>query len=107
MKERRIRSMKSIFSLRSKILLGALALAIVALSGPTANAASGNAANKLLLSQMNLFDPFKLQSTSASITESDSGAEDMLLLEIMSMSNRPPIRIPYRPVLRSPFRPPL
>ncbi len=96
----------------SKILIGALILAVVVGLGAVAHAdaASDSTNNELVLGYLSLFNPFTLQSTSVSTTESGGGTEGdsgpILLLGIGTTS-RPPIRIPYRPSLRSPFRPPL
>jgi len=115
MKDLWIRNKKNKFGLKSKILLGGLALAVIIGLGTAAHGASDNTnnKNKLLLGQMSLFDPFTLQSTrvsaarSESKSESDPGMDIILLAEAMKMKPQPPIRIPFRPALRSPFRPPL
>lgn len=97
----------------SKILIGALTLAVVAGLGAVAHAdaASDTTKKELLLGHLSLFNPFTLQSTSISAAESGRGTEGdsglILLLVGTGMKSRPPIRIPYRPALRSPFRPPL
>ena len=105
-----VKHKESKLSIKPKILLGAMALAvIVGLSISTAAyAASGNTDSKnvSLSGQMIVFDPFVLKSTRVSVTrsESDPGL-DMLLTKLLS--ERPKIRIPYRPAVRSAFRPPL
>ena len=104
---------KGKISLSSKVLLGALALAVIVGLGSAAYGASDNTDNKtnvLLLKQMSIFDPFTLKSTRVTVTRSESKNEsdpglDILLAEMIYA--RPAIRIPYRPALRSPFRPPL
>ncbi len=106
-----IRGGKSEIGIASKIFAGAAALAIIAglaIVTPADAAASRNATKELLLSEMSLFNPFTLQSTSTKIVESgvEGGFSPIVLLGIGTTS-RPPIRIPYRPSLRSPFRPPL
>ena len=96
---------------KSKILLGALALAVIIIGlGTVANAASDNKSDKLLSGQMSTFDPFTLKSTRVTVTRSENKNEsdpglDILLAEMIYVS--PAIRIPYRPALRTPFRPPL
>ena len=108
-----LRNKKSKLNLNSKILLGALALAVIVGLGSAAYGASDNTDNKtnvLLLKPMGIFDPFTLKSTRVNVTRSESENEsdpglDILLAEMKYVS--PAIRIPYRPALRSPFRPPL
>lgn len=103
-----VRNNRSRFSFVSKMLLGALALAVVAVLGTAADAAAGNTTDRLLLGHISIFDPFTLQSTSISASESgnETGSDPVLLI-LLGGDGRPPIRIPFRPVLRSPFRPPL
>ncbi len=104
---------KGELSLKSKVLLGASALAFIVGLGSAAYGASDNTDNKtnvLLLKQMGIFNPFTLKSTRVPVTRSESENEsdpglDILLAEKIYVS--PAIRIPYRPALRSPFRPPL
>ncbi len=104
---------KGELSLKSNVLLGALALAVIVGLGSAAYGASDNTDNKtngLLLKQMGIFDPFTLKSTRVTVTRSESENETdpglgILLAEMKYVS--PAIRIPYRPALRSPFRPPL
>ncbi|NQT00577.1 MAG: hypothetical protein HQ580_00995 [Planctomycetes bacterium] len=92
---------------KSKILLGALALAVIIIGlGTVANAASDNKSDKLLSGQMSTFDPFTLKSTRVAVTRSENESDpglDILLAEMIYVS--PAIRIPYRPALRTPFRP--
>ncbi len=116
MKDVWIRNNKNKIGLKSKILLGGLALAVIIGLGTAAYGASDNTdnKNKLLLGQMSLFDPFTLQSTRVSVarseskSESDPGMDIILLAEAMKIKLQPlQIRIPFRPALRSPFRPPL
>lgn len=110
MKDVLVRSNKGKFSIISAILLGALALAVIAGLGAAARAeaASSSTTNEALLGELRLFNPFTLQSTSISAVDSESGAEaDLGLAVLLGTMSRPPIRIPYRPPLRSPFRPPL
>lgn len=103
-----VKHKESKLSIKSKILLGAMALAVIVGLSTAAYAASGNTDNKnlSLSGQMIVFDPFTLKSTRVSVTlsESDPGL-DMLLTKILSV--RPQIRIPFRPAVRSAFRPPL
>ena len=101
---------KGKLSLKSKVLLGVLALAVIAGLGTGVYAASATSADKLLSGQTGMLDPFTLQSTSlsvlqrVSVSESDSDMVPVMLLdEIIT----PPVRIPFRPALRTPFRPPL
>lgn len=108
-----VESNKGKFSIMSKILLGALALAVIAGLGAAAraDAASSSTTNEALLGELCLFNPFTLQtlqSTSISVLDSESGTEgDFGPVVLLGTTSRPPIRIPYRPSLRSPFRPPL
>lgn len=113
MSDKCIGNEKGELSLKSKVLLGALALTVIVGLGSAAYAASDNTDNKtneLLLKQMGIFNPFTLKSTRVPVTRSESKNEidpglDILLTEMKYVS--PAIRIPYRPALRSPFRPPL
>ena len=111
MKDVLVRSNKGRFSIISAILLGALALAVIAGLGAAAraDAASSSTTDEALLGELRLFNPFTLRSTSISAVDSDSGTEADLsgLVVLLGTMSRPPIRIPYRPALRSPFRPPL
>lgn len=108
MKDVLVRSNRGKFSIISAILLGALALAVIAGLGAAADAASSSTTNEALLGELRLFNPFTLQSTSISAVDSESGTEaDLGLAVLLGTMSRPPIRIPYRPPLRSPFRPPL
>jgi len=103
---------KGKLNLKSKVLLGALALAVIAGFGTGVYAALATSADKSLSGQTGIFDPFTLQSTHLSVTQSVSRSErdsDMvpviLLGEITNVPDE--IRIPFRPALRTPFRPPL
>jgi len=106
---------KDKISLSSKVLLVALALAVIVGLGSAAYGTSDNTDNKtniLLLKPMGIFDPFTLKSTRVTVTRSVSENErypglDLNILLAEMKYARPSIRIPYRPVLRSPFRPPL
>ncbi len=102
---------KGKLSLKSKVLLGVLALAVIAGLGTGVYAASATSADKLLSGQTGILDPFTLQSTRLSVSqrvgvsESDSDMVPVMLLdEIIAPLE---IRIPFRPALRTPFRPPL
>jgi len=101
-----VKHKESKLSIKSKILLGAMALAVIVGLSTATYAALGNTDNKnvSLSGQMIIFDPFTLKSTRVSVTrsESDPGL-DMLLTKILSV--RPQIRIPFRPAVRSAFRP--
>jgi hypothetical protein len=103
-----VKHKESKLSIKSKILLGAMALAVIVGLSTAAYAASGNTDNKnvSLSGQMIVFDPFALKSTRVFVTrsEGDPGL-DMLLTKMLL--DRPEIRIPYRPAVRSAFRPPL
>ena len=97
--------------LKSKVLLGVLALAVIAGLGTGVYAASAASADKLLSGQTGILDPFTLQSTRLSVSQRVSVSENgsdivpvMLLDEIILPAE---IRIPFRPALRTPFRPPL
>lgn len=103
----------SLKSIKSKVLLGALALTVIVGLGSAAYGASDNTDNKtneLLLKPMGIFDPFTLKSTRVTVTLSESENESDPGLGILLAAKiyvSPAIRIPYRPALRSPFRPPL
>lgn len=115
MKDMLVRNKNNKFGLKSKLLLGALALAVIAGLGTAVQAAREDADSEtdllLLYRQTALFNPFTLDtrtlSTSEDVTGSVSGTG------ILSASTgegghsrrRPAIRIPFRPVLRSPFQP--
>ena len=110
MKDVLVKSNKGKFSIISAILLGALALAVIAGLGAAAraDAASGSTTNRALLGELRLFNPFTLESTRMPAVDSESGTEaDLGPVVLLGTMLRPPIRIPYRPPLRSPFRPPL
>ena len=87
-------------SLKSEILLGRLALAVIIGLGTAAYAASPKNSDKSLSGET--FDPFTLQSTRVSVAQSESK-----LVEPIKALLLPPVRIPFRPPLRSLFRPPL
>jgi hypothetical protein len=103
--------------LRSKVLLGALALAVMVGLGTGVYAASANkSADKSLSGQTSIFDPFKLTKTMPTtlrtpfrpVPASNLGdPQPMILLgEITNLTHTmPTVRIPFRPVLRSCFRP--
>lgn len=103
-----VKHKESKLSIKPKILLGAMALAVIVGLSTAVYAASGNTDSKnvSLSGQMIVFDPFVLKSTRVSVTrsESDPGL-DMLLTKLLS--ERPEIRIPYRPAVRSAFKPAL
>ena len=105
-----VKHKESKLSIKSKILLGAMALAVIVGLSTAAYEASGNTDSKnvSLSGQMIVFDPFTLKRTRVSVTrsESDPGL-DMLLTKLLSVSERPEIRIPYRPAVRSAFKPAL
>ncbi len=88
-------SEKGKLSLKSELLLGALAMVlIVGLTGVHAASAKAKDADDAPSGQM--FDPFTLQSL--------SGTESQILS--LGLNNAPQrIHIPSRPVCRSPFRP--
>lgn len=95
---------------KSKILLGALALAVIIGLGTVANAASDNNEDNLLSVQTGIFDPFTLQrkylSTTQNASGNESGMESLMLLGGLN----PPVKyvyIPFRPAIRTPFRPPM
>lgn len=88
------------------ILLGVLALVVLAGLGTAGYAAASVSSSQALEpDQISIFDPFMLSSTIVTIEES-SGSGSVYSGRIL-LSDLPVIRIPYRPVLRSPFRPPL
>ena len=112
MSDKCIGNEKGKLSLKSKVLLGALALTVIVGLGSAAYGASDNKTNVLLLKQMRIFDPFTLKSKRVTVTRSenenviDPGLLDKLLApKIYVIPDI--VRVPYRPALRSSFRPPL
>ncbi len=106
MKSSWLRSNKSKFSVKSKILLllGALILAVMVGLGAAPHAASEQTDNKtdeMLSGQTSFFDPFAL-NTIAPVTEVSSSTG-----VLTDPETRPSIRIPLRPTTRGSFRPPL
>jgi len=103
--------------LRSKVLLGALALTVMVGLGTGVYAASANkSADNLLSGQTSIFDPFNLTKTMPTtlripfrpVPASNLGdPQPMILLGEMTNLTKimPTVRIPFRPVLRSCFRP--
>jgi hypothetical protein len=99
---------------RSRIVLGAVALAVVmglTAAGQAAGEKSSKTGEAPLLRQIMLFNPFTYKSTPVSVPASVpvrvvAGSSQPVML-LSDMTGRPPVRIPYRPALRSPFRPPL
>ena len=102
MKEMCVRDKKSKLSLYSMIVLGTLALVVIAALSSAAYAALDNTdnENKPLSGQMVLFDPFTLR-TITPVAETSSGT-----VILSSDIPQPQIWIPSRPPLRSPYRPP-
>ena len=107
-----VKHKESKLSIKPKILLGAMALAVIVGLSTAAYAASGNTDSKnvSLSGQMIVFDPFTLKSTRVSVTRSESKnvsdpGLDILLSKILDDDVRPKIRIPYRPAVRSAFKP--
>ena len=111
MEDVRIRNKKSRLSLKSKILLGGLALAVIVALGAATQAASGNTdnENKPLFGQMSYFDPFALRTISLP-------AESNSAVRILSVgTSRPAIRAPlpqplnfsWVPIVWVPLRPPV
>ncbi len=103
-------------SLRSKVLLGALALAVMVGLGTGVYAGAANkSADKSLSGQTSIFDPFNLTKTPITLrtpfrpvlTNNLGGLQPFILLgEVTSLTKMmPTVRIPIRPVLRSCFRP--
>ena len=95
-----MKNKKTRLNLKAEILLGALALAVLAGLGTVAFAAAGpNPVVPLSgqTGQLSIFDPFSLTRLYLDVPASGPGT---VTLEV------PPIRIPYRPAIRSPFRPP-
>ena len=108
-------------SLRSKVLLGALALAVMVGLGTGVYAASANkSADNSLSGQTGVFNPFTLQRTRLPETPSIRGSESNLASDLIDLrpvilskmikrlsTLMPTIIIPSRPILRSCFRPDL
>ncbi|MCP4263599.1 MAG: hypothetical protein GY774_39745 [Planctomycetes bacterium] len=103
-------------SLRSKVLLGALALAVMVGLGTSVYAGSANiSADKSLSGQTSTFDPFNLTKTTPTLrtpfrpvlTSNQGDLQPFILLGGMTNLTKtmPTVRIPIRPVLRSCFRP--
>lgn len=87
-----------------KVMLVVLVLAGLGTAGHAA--ASPDGPEVLLPGQIYIFDPFDLSSTAFAVAASGGlGAVDSG--EVLTLADRPAIRIPSRPALRSPFRPPL
>lgn len=106
MKSSWLRSNKSKFSVKSKILLllGALILAVMVGLGAAPHAASdktNNRTNEMLSGQTNFFDPFALNTITPVMEVSSSTGV------LIDPETRPSIRIPLRPTTRGSFRPPL
>lgn len=117
------------FGLKSKLLLGALALAVIVGLATTAQAAQKDTdkeANAFLLlyRQARLFNPFTLDSSvlsaTTNVTRSSSSTGILGRPSAAGISSAPTgegegghsrrrlaIRIPFRPALRSPWRPPI
>jgi len=68
---------KGKLSLKSKVLLGVLALAVIAGLGTGVYAASAASADKLLSGQTSILDPFTLQSTRLSVSQRVSVSESL------------------------------
>lgn len=90
MKDVSVRNKGNKLSLRSKILLGALALAVIAVLGTVVRAAQ----DEVLFNQVSFFNPFTLR-TIVSVAQSDSGT--IILDEPIRISGRPPLRSAARP----------
>ena len=114
MSDKCIGNEKGKLSLKSKVLLGALALTVIVGLGSAAYGATDNETNVLQIG----FDPFTLKSTRVTVTRSESKNEsdpglDTLLAEILYVRStiqipfRLPLRSDYRPALHRSFRPPL
>lgn len=107
----RIRNKKSKLSLKSKILLGGLALAVIVALGTVTRAASENTdnENKPLFGQMSFFDPFMLRTIT--LPAGSSSAVRILSGAI----SRPAIRTPlprlssvdWTEIVWVPLRPPV
>jgi len=100
--------------LRSKVLLGALALAVMVGLGTGVYAASANkSADKSLSGQTSIFDPFNLTKTMPTtlrtpfrpVPASNLGDTQPMILLTNLTKTMPTVRIPVRPVLRSSFKP--
>lgn len=88
------------------ILLGIIALAVLAGLGTAGYAAtSGSKSQTLEPDQISIFDPFLLSSKIVSVEE--SGVSTYVYTGGIKLSDLPLIQIPSRPALRSPFRPSL
>jgi hypothetical protein len=87
------------------IVLGIIALAVLAGLGTAGYAAtSGSSSQTLEPDQISIFDPFLLSSTIVSVKE--SSVSSSVYSGSIKLSDLPVIQIPSRPALRSPFRPP-
>ena len=105
-----IRNKKSKLSLKSKILLGGLALVVIVGLVAVTRAASENTdnENKPLFGQMSFFDPFTLRTITLSAQSSSA-------VRIFSgaIGGRPAIRTPlpqpssWTPIVWIPIRPPV
>jgi len=103
MKDMLVRNKNNKFGLKFKLLLGALALAVIAGLGIAVQAAQEDVDNEtdllLLYRQTALFNPFTLNtrtlSTPMNLSLSDSGA--ITLDEPIRIAVRPPKRTPGKP----------
>lgn len=106
MRELSMMSKKNHLSCPGKILLGALVMVGLGSAGYAVAAGEEPELELLQPDLIHIFDPFLLTSTPVAAAEVES-AESVSLGDIVTLDDRPPIRIPSRPTLRSPFRPPL
>ena len=114
-----IRNKKSKLSLKSKILLGGLALVVIAGLGAATQAALENTDNRneQLFGQMSFFDPFMLRTItlpagSSSAVHIFSGAISRSrpairtpLPQLSSGDWEPVVWVPIRPDVRTPVKP--
>jgi len=111
MKDVSVRTKKAKFSLTSKMLLAALALAAIVGLGTASHAAQEGTGNErdelflLLYRQTSVFNPFTL-SGGRSAAQSGSGPAMPDVGPDDDIPYRWPIRLPFKPALRSPCRPP-
>jgi hypothetical protein len=118
-----IRKREGKFRAQTQVILGVLAVAIIAGLGAAPYKAFGQTSNSPPSGRISFFDPFSLNTISLDVPggsnavvpaavgtgPSASGASrtpDPVIANAPMNWRRPPIRIPYRPPVASPSRPP-